>query len=41
MLVVMQLMGADLSVGDDLTVNGGVIELKNSGAAINLSYIVK
>ena len=25
-------LGADLSIGDDLTVNGGVIELKNTGA---------
>tara|TARA_B100000214_G_C23913118_1_gene602327 strand:+ start:20 stop:1255 length:1236 start_codon:yes stop_codon:yes gene_type:complete len=29
-------MGADLSVGDDLTVNGGVIELKNTGAQSEL-----
>ena len=29
-------LGADLSVGDDLTVNGGVIELKNTGAQSEL-----
>ena len=29
-------VGADLSVGDDLTVNGGVIELKNTGAQSEL-----
>ncbi len=29
-------MGADLSVGDDFTVNGGVIELKNTGAQSEL-----
>ena len=29
-------IGADLSVGDDLTVNGGVIELKNTGAQSEL-----
>ena len=29
-------LGADLSIGDDLTVNGGVIELKNTGAQSEL-----
>ena len=29
-------IGADLSVGDDLTVNGGVIELKNTGSQSEL-----
>jgi len=29
-------LGADLSVGDDLTVNGGVVELKNTGAQSEL-----
>ena len=29
-------LGADLSVGDDLTVEGGVIELKNTGAQSEL-----
>ena len=29
-------LGADLSVGDDLTVNGGVIDLKNAGAQSEL-----
>ena len=29
-------LGADLSIGDDLTVNGGVIELKNTGSQSEL-----
>ena len=29
-------LGADLSVGDDLTVNGGVIDLKNTGSQSEL-----
>jgi len=29
-------LGADLSIGDDLTVNGGIIELKNTGAQSEL-----